>query len=107
MKTKEIKMNNMTRDKIQGISNIMEETLYNLYWRWQGEKEYKDWSDYVKIMVDNFHKYTKNNYATNAVFVRANKRLFGFTFDFEGWRIKLSINDTHFGWKAKPLSKCK
>ena len=83
--------------------NVMEDILINLYYRWQDEKDYEDFKDYIDKMKRDFDTEIKENYMMNAVFVKASQKPFGITFDFEGWRIVLSVNSQHVKWKAKRI----
>jgi hypothetical protein len=98
-------MNEMTKDKINIIFNKMSDTLGNLYGRWLDERKYEDFKDYSNLIKETFNKIKSENYANNAFFVKANKRPFGFTFDFEGWQIIIGIKGKTYSWKAKLLIK--
>jgi len=100
---KTIKMNTDMKNKIKGIGNIMEYTLYDLFWRWECRTKYEDWNDYIEVMKQEFHKLTKDNYAKTAVFVKGNRYPFGLTFDFNGWRIDLIMNRTHYTKKMNKI----
>ncbi len=96
-------MNEITKSKVNDIMKAMEITLVNLYQRWQDEKEYESWDDYIAHMKKLFAEMQKSTNTTNAVFVKASKRPFGFMFDFEGWQVVLSVKARSYGWKAKKL----
>ena len=97
-------MNDITRIKIIKITESMEEILAYLYSRWVDEKEYEDFNDYTAKMKTNFDAAIVVNDANNAVFVKAQKRPFGFCFDFEGWQVVISITTKTLKWKAKLLN---
>lgn len=96
-------MNEITKSKVNDIMGAMEITLVNLWKRWQNEKEYENWDDYIEHIKKLFAKMQKFTNTTNAVFVKASKRPFGFTFDFEGWQVVLYVKSNSYGWKAKKL----
>ncbi|RLI48952.1 MAG: hypothetical protein DRP09_21050 [Candidatus Thorarchaeota archaeon] len=95
-----MKMNEITKSITNTIMENMEKTLVYLYCRWQDEKEYEDWQDYVDIMKKDLKEKAG---VSNVFFVKASKRPFGLTFDFEGWQITLSVNSTSIRWKAKKI----
>lgn len=98
-----VKMSEITKSKIQALSDSINTTLCNLYSRWQDEKEYEDWNDYIAHMKKIFEAMIVSNTMTNAVYYSCGKRPFGLTFDFEGFRVKLYANSTHCGWKSEQL----
>lgn len=96
-------MNTITKTKVNALMGLFTESLSHLYDRWQDEKMYEDWNDYIKVIKANFYEYCKKALMTNAVFVKGSKRPFGFTFDFESWRVVMSVSYKSLGWKAKKL----
>jgi len=103
IKDRKMAMNEITKSKVNDIMTAMEKTLVYLYGRWQDEKEYENWDDYIAYMKKLFAEMQKSTNTTNAVFAKASKRPFGFTFDFEGWQVVLYIKARSYGWKAKKL----
>ena len=98
-----VKMSDITADKIQALNMYLSEEIIQLYWRWQDEKEYEDWGDYVAVMKKRFEDAIVVKNMTNAVYYSCTKRPFGVNFDFEGHRVTIYNNSTHYGWKSKPL----
>ena len=96
-------MNEITRTKTDALMGKMVDTLSYLYCRWQDEKEYEQFSDYVTRMKTVFANKIKDIPMNNAVFVKGQKRPFGFQYDFEGWKVTLSVNSTEIKWKANKL----
>jgi uncharacterized protein YeeX (DUF496 family) len=96
-------MNDVTKKKVNDLMDKMGERLVYLYDRWQDEKEYEDFQDYIDAMKKDFEKYCKEAIMSNAVFVKVGKRPFGVTYDFEGWRVVLSSNASCVKWSAKKL----
>lgn len=96
-------MNEITKSKVQALCDSMETIINNLYGRWEDEKEYEDWADYIAKLKSVFSHEIVINQMTNAVYVKVGKRPFGITFDFEGWRVTLSAKSTSYGWQAKQL----
>ncbi len=103
IETNIIQMSEITKSKIESLNDSMSDTLYLLYWRWQDEKEYEDWNDYISVMKKKFETLIVSNNMQNAVYFSCGKRPFGIRFDFEGFRVTLFVNSTHFGWKSKQL----
>ena len=103
IKKQVIKMNEITKSKIVAFHEVFSDFLFPLYWRWQDEKEYEDWDDYVKVMKTKFDSLIIEKQMTNAVYYSCGKRPFGIRFDFEGFRVTLYANSTHYGWKSKQL----
>lgn len=65
--------NQKVGETVKNIHMATSETMFNLYQRWQDEKEYEDIKDYgevVRPMVE----------AQGATFLRMNKRPFGFKY---------------------------
>jgi len=96
-------MNEVTRSKVNALMGKMTDTLSYLYFRWKDEMEYEQFSDYATRMNVVFSEKIKEIPMKNAVFVRGQKRPFGFQYDFEGWRVTLSANSREIKWKAKKL----
>jgi len=101
-------MNEITKNKVKEIMSLLQDTLCYLYNRWQDEKEYENWNDYIAHMKKAFENMEskvalKSKCFENAYFVKASKRPFGMTFDLEGWRVVLSVTSTQYKWIAKKL----
>jgi hypothetical protein len=94
-------MNEITKQKVNSIFNHLTDRLVNTYNRWQDEKEYENWNDYITFFQNIFESAKEECNMNNAVFVKAQKRPFGITYDFEGWRVILSVNSNEVKWKAK------
>lgn len=100
-------MNNITKTKIEGITEAMSLILGYLYGQWQDEKEHegwKVWKDYAEKMENAFDEARTKDYADNAVFVKAHNKPFGLTFDFEGWQVVVCVDMKKCGWKAKKIA---
>jgi hypothetical protein len=98
-----VKMSEITKSKINALNDGICDTLCSLYSRWQEEKEYEDWDDYISVMKKKFETLIVDNNMTNAVYYSCGKRPFGLTFDFEGHRVTVYANSSSYGWKSKPL----
>jgi len=98
-----IPMSEITKKKIGILNDAFQETLCILYERWQEEKEYEEWDDYIKSMTDRFKALIIENNMNNAVYYSCSKRPFGLTFDFEGHRVVMSVNSTHTRWRSKQI----
>jgi len=98
-----ISLSETAKSKIEELHSSIDEFLTNLYCRWQDEKEYEDWNDYVSVMKQKFETLIAENNMSNAVYYSCGKRPFGIKFDFEGFRITLYVNSTSYGWKSKQL----
>ena len=99
-------MNIVTKTKINKLMDLIGERLVYLYDRWQDEKEYEDFAKYITAMKKDFKTHCETVPMKNAVYVKAGKRPFGFTFDFEGWKVVMSVNSTSVKWGAtRPKKK--
>lgn len=98
-------MNDITRIKIEGITEALSAILDYLYSRWRDEKEHEDFNDYIAKMKEHFDMAKIAQSADNAVFVIAHNRPFGLMFDFEGWQVDLSVDMKEYGWKAKKIKR--
>jgi len=94
-------MNEITKTKVNKMTDCMQDTIVNLYTRWLDEQFYEDFQSYINFMQKKFEEFKLQEYMKNAFFVKGSKRPFGFTFDFEGWRVTISTTTTRYGWKAK------
>ena len=67
--------------------------LVNLFFRYQNEKKYEDWTDYVKKMEELVPE--------GADFIKACKRPFGFEMQIKGFPYvcKITVNSKHLEWK--------
>lgn len=78
----------MTQTERQNVINVLNnrptlECFYYLYERWQDEKEYEDFNDYVKVMM----KYMPEG----ATLVKGTKRPFGVVINYGGNKIHISL----------------
>lgn len=96
-------MTPITKKKVNALMEKVGAMLCHLHIRWQDEKEYEDFRDYVTEMITKFDEVVKEVPMTNAVFIKGMKRPFGFIFDFEGWRVKMGSTTTCVKWSAKKL----
>lgn len=95
-----VKMNSITLEKTNTIFNALKDRLEYLYGRWQDEKKYENFNEYIANLKALFETVIVEHKSQNAVFVKIGKRPFGITFDFEGWRVVCSCNSKHIGWTA-------
>ena len=98
-----IVMSEITADKVNKLNDAISDTLCSLYWRWQNEKEYEDWNDYVSVMQKKFETLIVENNMSNAVYFSCKRRPFGIVFDFEGFRFTMYANSKSYGWKSVQL----
>ena len=68
--------------KVLNDSNAIHHFDY-LYWRWQDEKQYEDFNDYVGAMM----KYMPSG----ATLVKGSKRPFGVTINYGGQKVQISL----------------
>ena len=98
-------MNEITKAKATFLFNAMQNTFDMLFGRWQDEKQYEDFKEYEAYFKKMFDQFIKEVKMENAVFLKASKRPFGITFDFEGWRFDFTATSREYRWKARPLHK--
>ena len=96
-------MNEITKKKVNVLMDKVADKLSYLYNRWLDEREYEDFADYVTEMRKVFDAEIEPVPMKNAFFVKGQKRPFGFTFDFEGWQVKMGVTATQVQWSAKKL----
>ncbi len=72
--------------------------LGDLYGRWQDEKEYEDFNDYVGVMK----KMILARSPKMTTFVRGSKRPFGITIQIPGfpYKVQVVVGSRHVGWQA-------
>ena len=78
-------MNNTERENITKIINdkkVIEKFLY-LYDRWEDEKKYEDFSDYVEAMMKSMPK--------DAMLIEGSETPFGVKFKYGGNDIRISL----------------
>ena len=93
-------MNNITKAKVTDLFNAMQKTMEMLYCRWQDEKEYEDFQDYIDHLKKIFETMKKETKTRNAVFVQMQKRPFQIIFDFEGWTVSFKMTAKQYSWRA-------
>jgi hypothetical protein len=98
-------MNDITKSKVNEIWLAMQETFSYLWGRWQDEGKYENWNDYENHLRKVFDEKIISAQATNAVFIKANKRPFSVTFDFEGWQVVMSETSSQYKWSASRINK--
>jgi hypothetical protein len=98
-------MNEVTKAKITDLFNAMQKTMEMLWGRWQDEKEYEDFQDYVDHLNKVLEAMKKQTMTTNAVFVKMQKRPFQFVFDFEGWRVSFKMTARQYSWRATTIKQ--
>ena len=96
-------MNEVTKTKITSLFEKLENILSYFYSRWQDEKEYEDFQDYVDGVKKSFEKVVKEVPMKNAVFVSMTKRPFKIVFDFEGWKVSFIVTAKEYKWKATKI----
>lgn len=96
-------MNEITKIKVNKMMDRFVERLSYLYSRWQDEKKYEDFQEYSDAMHLNFTEYCKELIMQNAVYIKCQKRPFGIVFDFEGWRVTMSITNKEIKCYATKL----
>ena len=69
-------------NKVLNDSNAIRKFDY-LYWRWQDEKQYEDFNDYVEAMM----KFMPSG----ATLVKGSKRPFGVTIKYGGQKVQISL----------------
>ena len=72
-----VKMSEITKSKVDKLLAVISDDLCMLYWRWQNEKEYEDWGDYVSVMQKKFETLIVENNMSNAVYYSCKRRPFG------------------------------
>lgn len=65
-----------------------------LYSRWQDEKEYEDFAEYEKVMIEKI---------TELPIKAATKRPFGIKYDYEGFEIHIKIASGYLKAQAKRI----
>ena len=78
----------MTSTEKENICNVLNDSnairqFDYLYWRWQDEKQYEDFNDYVGAMM----KYMPSG----ATLVKGSKRPFGVTINYGGQKVQISL----------------
>lgn len=78
----------MTQTERQNVINVLNnrptlEHFYYLYERWQDEKEYEDFNDYVKGMM--------NYMPEGATLIKGTKRPFGVVINYGGNKVHISL----------------
>lgn len=82
----------MSKEQLnEQLSNVVNNdkisnTLFNLYFRWQDEKEYEDIRDYAKVLFGVIQKEFPN---AKLIFYKAFKRPFGIEFVMNGQFIRI------------------
>lgn len=105
MENKTMAMSDITSQKVTTLWEAMQNSLTYLYGRWQDEKGYEDFADYIDVMKKDFVIAKHETNTTNAVFVEAIGTPFRLVFDFEGWRFTFSVTEEQYKWKARELTK--
>lgn len=100
-----MKMSEITSQKITTLWEAMENSLTYLFGRWQDEKGYEEFADYIDVMKKDFVIATHETMTTNAVFVEGTGDPFRLVFDFEGFRITFSVTTKQYKWKAEKLTE--
>ena len=86
------KMNNAVLKKTNSIFDQVIDKITYLYCRWQDEKDYEDFDDYVKEARKSVEK-------ANGNFVKMTKRPFGVTISIGQVRVLISVTSRQLGWK--------
>ena len=81
---------------LEGILNKTEESLCNLYFRWQDECQYEDFNDYQKVLQEVFLKHCP----VETQFIKAVKQPFGAIVQIPHYpKIHFFVNDEKVGYK--------
>jgi hypothetical protein len=98
-------MNEITKAKITDLFNAMQKTMELLWGRWQDEKQYEDFQDYINHCSTVFETMKGATKTNNAVFVQMSKRPFAILFDFEGWQVQFKITSKQYSWRATTIKQ--
>lgn len=72
-------------------------TFINLKFRWEDEREYENFDDYVKVMIQAIKKETKKD----VKLIKGTKRPFGVSFEIDGLKLNLFIKtNSNSAWLA-------
>lgn len=84
-------------EKIGAFMDKVQETLFNLWDRWQDEKEYEDINDYAKPI--------RNMLPAGWELTKMNKRPFGFNFQIgTGVNYAIYCNAKQIAWKRLKIN---
>lgn len=72
--------------------NDLTDLMFNLYSRWQDEKEYENINDYAEPIKPKVE-------AIGGKFIRMNKRPFGFDYQLNGVTYKILVKSTGYEYK--------
>lgn len=100
-----MKMNDITSQKIISLWEAMQNSLTYLFGRWQDEKDYEEFADYVDAMKKDFVIATRETMTKNAVFVKGQGWPFRLVFDFEGYRVTFSVTSLRYKWETRELTE--
>ena len=78
-------------------SSTVLNTFINLKSRWEDEKNYENFDDYAKVMIQIIKKETKKDIKL----IKGTKRPFGVSFEIEGLKFNLFLKtNSHSAWLA-------
>lgn len=63
-----------------------------LFSRWQDEKEYEDFNEYVKVMKQLIEE-------LGGKFIKGYKRPFGFSYELNGQKFQITINKKNYSYR--------
>lgn len=97
-------INKEAKEKICIIFDAMRDRIVYLYGRWQDEKEYEDWKDFVTEMKKEIEAISMEKDITLSV-IGCNKRPFGITFSMphesNAYLVRFKINSSSYSWTAR------
>jgi hypothetical protein len=90
-------MDSKERENIRNVVNNLGtiQKFHNLYERWQDEKDYEDFNEYVAAMMKSM--------PTGAKLIKGTKRPFGVTFNYGGNTVQVALK-LEKGY-CKPVAK--
>ena len=86
------KMNETALSKTNDIFNKLEDRLVYLYSRWQDEKEYEDFNEYIESAKESVTE-------AGGTFVSMKKRPFYVEIEIGKYRIRITVTSCHYEWK--------
>jgi len=86
-------MNEIKRKKLaEKIFDGLEILMCNLYARWQDEKEYEDFEDYIHLVKNKLKEF-------KVTFLKMTKRPFCVHYELDGVTYVIFVNSRQYGYK--------
>jgi len=87
-------MKNENQIRYEGAKHFdsMEKIMSNLYARWQNEKDYEDFAEYVEVIK-------KNAIKNGAKFIKAGRRPFGYVWEMNDRTYQTEVSAKTIGYK--------